>query len=152
MVVGLTTANENLTVYGNTTIGGSCTAGGKSAQRAIASGSASAGEAALFVAPGTMKSLLAGAGVSLTTDGSTNVVTVKANLANYGSGADVEYLLDAGNQAVKSLLLGNSVALADSGGGSVYVHHKPYVAFRYATIGGVSTAVSPGQIASAGIT
>ncbi len=50
-VVGLTTANEGLTVYGNTTIDGSCTVGRNCVQRARASGSTSSGGAALFEAP-----------------------------------------------------------------------------------------------------
>ncbi len=119
MVGGSTTANKKLTVYRNTTIDGSCTVGGNSAQRAIANGSTSSGETALFVSPGTIRSVEAGIGVSLTTGASTNVVTAKAKLANYGYEAGAQYLLDASNQAVKSILLGNSVALADSGGGSV---------------------------------
>jgi hypothetical protein len=53
--------------------------------------------------------LKAGAGVSLTTDTSTNDVSAKAKLTNYGSGACVQYLLDGGNQAVKWLLRGDSL-------------------------------------------
>ncbi len=46
-------------------------------------------EIALFVSPGTIRSLKAGAGLKLTIGTSTNVVTAKANLSNYGSGAGV---------------------------------------------------------------
>ncbi len=93
VVVGLASAYENLAAYVGTTIEGSCTVCETSAQRAIASGSTLSGQTALFVSPGTVRSLKAGAGVSLTTDTPTNVVIVKAGLANYGSGAGVQYLL-----------------------------------------------------------
>ncbi len=108
MVVRLTTGNNNLTVYVYATIDGSCTAGGIRVQRAIANGSTSPGENGLFVSPGTTRSLKAGAGVSLTTDTSTNVAIVKASLANYVSGAGVQYLVDTTAQAINSLLFGNS--------------------------------------------
>ena len=73
----------------------------------------------------------AGASVNLTTETSTNFVTVKANLSNYGSGADVQYLLETTNQAINSLLFGNTVTLVNNGTGSVIVNYKPYVIFSF---------------------
>ena len=150
MQVGLSTANKNLTIYGNTTISGSCTVAGNTVQRAISNGNTASGETALFVNP-IIRTLKAGTAISLTTDTTNNVVTIKANLTNYGSGTGVQYLLDAGNQAIKSILPGNSIALADSGGGSVYIHYKPYISFRL-TGNAVSTTVNHGQVASTSIT
>ncbi len=129
MAVGLTTANKNLTVNGNAVISGRCIVGGNSVQRAIANGFTLSGETALFVFPCTVRFLKAGAGVNLTTDTSTSVVMVKTKLSNYGSGAGVQYLLDATAQDIDSLLPGNSVTVVNKGIGSIIVHYKPFIAF-----------------------
>ncbi len=113
---------------GNATIEGNGTVGGGSFQRAFANGCTLSGETSPARTSGAISSLRAGAGVSLTIDTSTNVVTVNASLANYGSGAGVQYLLDTTNQAIHSLLLGNSVAFVNSGAGSVIVNYEPYIA------------------------
>ncbi len=109
------------------TTNGSRTVGGESVQRAIANGSASSGEIALFVSLGTIRSLTTGAVFNLTTDTSTNVVTVKANLSNYGSGTGVQYLLDTTNRAIDSLLLGNSATLVNDGIGSAITNHTSHL-------------------------
>ncbi len=57
---------------------------------------------------GTIRFLKAEAGVNLIIDTSTIVVSVRASLSNYGSGAGVQYLLDTTNQVINSLLLGSA--------------------------------------------
>ncbi len=87
----------------------------------------------------------------MTTDTSTHVVTVEESLANYGFGAGVQYLVDTTAQALNFLLPRASVTLANNRAGSVIVDYTPYVPFRL-TGNAVSTAVNPGQVASASIT
>ena len=77
----------------------------------------------------------------MTTDTSTSVVTVEANLSNYGSGAGVQHLLDTTNQAINSLPPGNNGTLVNDGTDSVIVNYKPYIAFRL-TGNAMSTTVN----------
>ncbi len=87
----------------------------------------------------------------MTSGTSTKVVSVKANLSNYGSGAGMQYPLYTTNQATNSRLPGNIVTLVNKGTGSAIEKYTPHIAFRL-TGNAVPTAVNPGRVASAGVT
>ena len=71
-----TTAVATLSGAGNLDVNGSITAGGNAVQRGLSSASTASGETALFISPSTVRSVKAGAGMTLST--ASDVVTIKA--------------------------------------------------------------------------